>query len=617
MAGDQLPVLTLDIDDSKIAALNDISEKFKTAFSVGPGGFPMPQVPPSPPANPTPGTDDGKGKKEVEGSLDKFLKSLNKDAQGTLKTFGLINKTLGITTSTLKGLFTTTVTWGTRLAAISGGGMFGFGYMAHRATDQYKSSQALNVTTGQMQAAQNVYGSRFSGTSSIMQSLAAAQNDPTSPQYAGLMSLGINPQNGAADNLPVLMERVAGLLQQYKGTGVSQTVLNSRGLGGIVDVATANQLLANSDRLPELSKQYQAQSNQLDRNMGDNTQQSYQDLSARFALNADRIGNSFLKALSKLNGPIGQISDNLTASIERFINGKNGKALFDTLANGLQKLGNWLGSDDFQNDLKTFADCVKQVISVVGEAISWIAGTTEGVNFKGTGTGADGANPAYVEFGNKYLGGKLPGANPMTNQYTGIFKEEDLSSKYQMPDALKGNIQNFVELANKTYQLPDGLMGAIAQKESSWNPLAQNKSSGAAGLFQFMPGTAKAYGLEGNDVFDPNKSTAAAGHYLNDLNKRYKGDVAKMLTSYNGGKIDGDGNLSLKKETVDYLLKILPQVKGATDQHPGIMRQLEAASTVLGSGGKNDRATITLQVDQKPGSDISAQVKGITLVSKS
>lgn len=160
-------------------------------------------------------------------------------------------------------------------------------------------------------------------------------------------------------------------------------------------------------------------------------------------------------------------------------------------------------------------------------------------------------------------------------------------------------------------------MGAIAQKESSWNPLALNKGSGAAGLFQFMPGTAKAYGLEGNDVFDPNKSTAAAAHYLNDLNKRYKGDVAKMLTSYNGGKIDGDGNLSLKKETVDYLLKILPQVKGATDQHPGIMRQLEAASTVLGSGGKNDRATITLQVDQKPGSDIQAQVKGITLVSKS
>ncbi|ARF49840.1 lytic transglycosylase domain-containing protein [Pantoea stewartii] len=616
MAGNQLPVLTLDFSDEKIQQLNEIADKFKNALGIGPGGLPVPSAPP--PAKRPPDNVPEAGKKPTgDTSFDKFLKNLNKEAQGTLKTFTLINKTLGATTNTLKGLFTTTISWGAKLAAISVAGPFGYGYMAHRATEQYKSSQGLGVSTGQMQAAQNVYGSRFSGTSTIMQALAAAQNDPTNPQYAGLMSLGINPQNGAAANLPVLMERVAGLLKQYKGTGVSQTVLNSRSLGGIVDVATANQLLANSDRLPELSKQYQAQANQLDQNMGGGTQQSYQDLSAKFAYNADRIGNSFLKALAKLSGPIGLISDNLTSSIDKFLNGKNGKALFDTLASGLQKLGNWLGSDDFQTDLETFADCVKTIISALGQAIKWIAGNVPDVNLNGAGVGADGANPAFVAFGNKYLGGNLPGANPLTNQYTGeYFKQDDVYTKYQMPDAMKANVQTFVEAANKTANLPNGLMSAIAQKESSWNPLALNKSSGAAGLFQFMPGTAKAYGLEGDDVYDPNKSTVAAGRYLNDLNKRYKGDVAKMLTSYNGGRIDKDGNLSLKKETVDYLLKILPQVQGATDQHPGIMRQLEAANTVLSSGGKNDRATITLQVDQKPGSDISAQVKGITLAPR-
>ncbi len=214
----------------------------------------------------------------------------------------------------------------------------------------------------------------------------------------------------------------------------------------------------------------------------------------------------------------------------------------------MQKLGNWLGSDDFQTDLETFADCVKTIISALGQAIKWIAGNVPDVNLNGAGVGADGANPAFVAFGNKYLGGNLPGANPLTNQYTGeYFKQDDVYTKYQMPDAMKANVQTFVEAANKTANLPNGLMSAIAQKESSWNPLALNKSSGAAGLFQFMPGTAKAYGLEGDDVYDPNKSTVAAGRYLNDLNKRYKGDVAKMLTSYNGGRIDKDGNLSLKK----------------------------------------------------------------------
>jgi len=629
MSGNQLPVLTLDFSDEKIQKLQEIADKFKNALSIGPSGLPYPAAPQpvptptfpvptaSPPATRPEGGGTGGKKTPGDTGFEKFLKNLNKEAQGTLKTFTLINKTLGATTNTLKGLFTTTISWGAKLAAISVAGPFGYGYMAHRATDQYKTSQGLGITTGQMQAAKNVYGSRISGTSTILQTLAEAQNDPTNPQYAGLMSLGINPQNGAAQNLPHLMERVASLLSQYKGTGVSQTVLNSRGLGGIIDVATANQLLANSDRLPELNKQYQAQSNQLDQNMGTSTQQSYQDLSARFAYNADRIGNSFLKALARLSGPIGRISDNLTTSIDRFLNGRNGKALFDTLANGLQKLGDWLGGDDFQSDLKTFADCVRAIVTALGQAIKWIAGNVPGVNLNGAGVGTDGANSAYVDFGNKYLGGNLPGANPMTNQYTGeYFKESDVHKKYQMPDALKTNVQTFVEAVNKTVNLPNGLMPAIAQKESSWNPLALNESSGAAGLFQFMPGTAKAYGLIGNDVYDPNKATVAAGRYLNDLNKRYKGDVAKMLTSYNGGKIDEDGNLSLKKETVDYLLKILPQVQGATEQHPGIMRQLEAANTILGAGGKNDRATITLQVDQKPGSDISAQVKGITLAPR-
>lgn len=540
-----------------------------------------------------------------------FFKNLDKTSKGTLKTFTMINKTLKATTSTLKGLFKTTVSWGAKLAAISVAGPFGYGYMAHHATEQYKTSQGLGITTGQRQAAKNVYGSRISGTSNILQTLADAQNDPTNPQYAGLMSLGINPQNGAAKNLPVLMERVASLLSQYKGTGVSQTVLNSRGLGGVIDVATANQLLANSARLPELNKQYQEQSNQLDRNMGTGTQQSYQDLSARFAYNADRIGNSFLKALARLSAPIGRISDNLTTSIDRFLNGRNGKALFDTLANGLQKLGDWLGGDDFQSDLKTFADCVRAIVTALGQAIKWIAGNVPGVNLNGAGVGTDGANSAYVDFGNKYLGGNLPGANPMTNQYTGeYFQEGDVHKNYQMPDALKTNVQTFVEAVNKTANLPNGLMTAIAQKESSWNPLALNEKSGAAGLFQFMPGTAKAYGLIGNDVYDPNKATVAAGRYLNDLNKRYKGDVAKMLTSYNGGKIE-DGNLSLKKETVDYLLKILPQVQGGLEQHPGLRQKLETASSTLAQGGKNDRATINLQIAQVPGSDISAQVKGI------
>ncbi len=638
MAGDQLPVLTLDIDESKITALNEISEKFKAAFSVGPGGFPVPQTAPTTSSPdfpvitpPQPGTGGDSNKKGEDSEFDKFLKNLNKDAKATLKTFGLINKTLGVTTSTLKGLFTTTVSWGARLAAIGGGGLFGYGFMAHRATEQYKSSQGLGVSTGEMQAANNVYGSRFSNTGNILQALAAAQNDPTNPQYAGLMSLGINPQDGAAANLPKLLEGVSSLLKQYKDTGVSQAVLKGYGLDGVIDVATANQVLANSDRLPQLNKQFAEQSQRLDRDLGSGTQQSYQDLSARFLDNASRIGNTFLKTLARLNGPISRISDNLTASIEKFLNGRNGQALFDTLANGLEKLGNWLGSDDFQRDLDSFSKAVKRIAQAIGSAIDWLAGygikaptsvdearsqssfdvtrTKEELAKKGqTEKQAAEENASGTGFlkavGNTVVG-ILSGGNVTIDEIQERWK-------YGGWNGRKEELFKTVSAKNDEAGLPGGLLPAVAETESSWNPKAFN-SSGAAGLFQFIPDTANRYGLTAQDRYDPEKSASAAAQYFQDNLKRYGGDIAKSLAQYNGGNaaVTSDGNLSLKKETVDYLLKILPQVQGGLEQHPGIRQKLETASSTLAKGGKNDRATIDLQIAQVPGSDISAQVKGI------
>ncbi|GLH24095.1 TPA: lytic transglycosylase domain-containing protein [Enterobacter ludwigii] len=617
MAGDQLPVLTLDFDDEKIKALQDISEQFKAAFSVGPGGFPIPQ--PLPPAHPEPHPGSDGKKPEVQSTFDKFMKSLNKDAQGTLKTFTLINKTLGATTSTLKGLFTETVSWGARIAAIGGGGLFGYGFMAQHVSNQYKSSQGLAITTGQMQAAHNVYGSRISGTGNIMQALAAAQNDPTSANYAGLVNMGINPQEGAAANMPQLLSRVSQLLQQYKGTGVSQTALKANGLDGLIDVATANQVLANSDRLPQLNQQFSDQSQRLDRDMGSGTQQNWQDLSARFMANADSIGNTFLNALAKLNGPMRRISDELTVDIEKFLNGRNGKALFDTLANGLEKLGKWLGSDDFQHDLDTFSTAVKNVAAAIGDVITWIAGNVPGVNLNGTGVGVgtgtdkDTADPALVNFGKKYLNGNLPYSDPGTNQYTSIFPANKVYEDYRMPGVLKDNIQNFVNQTNDTYGLPKGLMAGIAQRESSWNPLAKGKANSrgeyAAGLFQFMPETAKTYGLSDVDRYDPNKETAAAGKYLHDLMTRYKGNLAEVLTTYNGGHVGKDGTLSLKMETVKYLQALLP--KEADKQNPNIMHQLKAAHEYLDRSPAGSTATIKLMFEHTPGSEISPQVKGI------
>ena len=68
--------------------------------------------------------------------------------------------------------------------------------------------------------------------------------------------------------------------------------------------------------------------------------------------------------------------------------------------------------------------------------------------------------------------------------------------------------------AEKQYGLPAGYLSTTAQIESSNNPNALNKDSGAAGLFQFIPSTAKAYGL--SNPMDAGASTDAAARLAAD-----------------------------------------------------------------------------------------------------
>ncbi|WP_407241220.1 lytic transglycosylase domain-containing protein [Escherichia coli] len=647
MSGNQMPVLTLDVNEEHLKRLEAIFEKYRNGLMIGPAGTPL-KIPsntglgggtqqatsggeanqaPRKPSSPAP-TDgrlrDEKGrfvssgktpdslvsnyKGRGETMFDKYLSSLGKNAQGTLKTYKQINSTLKTTNSRLKTLFKTTVSWGSKIAALGSVGAFGYGYMASKVAAQYSVAQGLGMETAQMQAARATYSPYFSGTEELVQHLANAQKNPNDPNYAGLVSLGIDPRDGAAKNLPKLMSALASLVKQYKGSGLTQGILNGQGLG-FVDVATTNQVEANLDKIPQLNEKFASNTRLLGAYLTPAMQSGYQDTVSNLMVNGNRISNSWYAALARYNPLITGASDGLTSNIEGFLNGGNFQIILTEAGEGLEKLGKWLNSEQFKNDLDDFSLAVSRIAKAIWSAIKWIGG--EDKYLPGTGVGAEQADPVLAAFGNKYLGGALPGANPMTNQYTGEFyKQDDVYKNYRMPNDLKRNIQNFVEQANNTYRLPKNMMSAIAEVESSWNPFAINKSSGAAGLFQFIPSTAKAYGLEGNDVFDPNKATLAAGKYLNDLNQRYNGDVAKMLTAYNGGRIDRDGNLSLRMETVNYLIKLLPQIQGALDQHPGIMNQLRAAQNNLQGADKNTRAIIDLNIQQKPGSDIFAQLAG-------
>lgn len=118
--------------------------------------------------------------------------------------------------------------------------------------------------------------------------------------------------------------------------------------------------------------------------------------------------------------------------------------------------------------------------------------------------------------------------------------------------------------------MPEDLL-YLACVESSLNPRAVSPAK-AAGLWQFMPSTAKEYGLEVNDEVDERynleKATNAACRYFKSALSRYKGNWTSVMASYNAGmarvsgQLDRQGaghalDLYLADETMRYPFRVM------------------------------------------------------------
>lgn len=67
------------------------------------------------------------------------------------------------------------------------------------------------------------------------------------------------------------------------------------------------------------------------------------------------------------------------------------------------------------------------------------------------------------------------------------------------------------------YDVDKGYMLTMAYIESGFDPKARNIGSGAAGLYQFIPSTARAYGL--SNPYDPEQAANAAARLTIDNSK--------------------------------------------------------------------------------------------------
>ncbi|MCX7552945.1 transglycosylase SLT domain-containing protein [Marinicella sp. S1101] len=106
--------------------------------------------------------------------------------------------------------------------------------------------------------------------------------------------------------------------------------------------------------------------------------------------------------------------------------------------------------------------------------------------------------------------------------------------------------QNYQFLKNKIWppfadkKIPESLLLAIITQESGGRVHSMS-SAGASGLFQFMPATAKRFGVIGtigdyDARYHPETAAVGAAKYIQEQQGKYGNDYAKILAAYNAGE---------------------------------------------------------------------------------
>jgi soluble lytic murein transglycosylase-like protein len=139
-------------------------------------------------------------------------------------------------------------------------------------------------------------------------------------------------------------------------------------------------------------------------------------------------------------------------------------------------------------------------------------------------------------------------------------------------------------------------------QESKWN-IRAGSGAGAKGLCQFMPATARRFGI--TDVYDPVQSVNGWGKYMSFLMRKFKGNIAFALAGYNAGEgaVMKYGGVPPYKETQNYV-RIIMQ-----GQSTKVVTNSSSVSNLFATGSATNAVSNLL-----PESSIGKVLVGIGLV---
>jgi soluble lytic murein transglycosylase-like protein len=163
-----------------------------------------------------------------------------------------------------------------------------------------------------------------------------------------------------------------------------------------------------------------------------------------------------------------------------------------------------------------------------------------------------------------------PGSNSETDNYIVVARRQ-IASVEAIPDppaapsapqpatiaaaAPATDIPELLAKASAQHNIDVELLASVVKTESGGHANAVSRT-GARGLMQLMPGTARDLGVE--DAFKPDQNIAGGVSYLDALLVRYKDNLSLALAAYNAGPaaVDKYHGIPPYRETRAYVARV-------------------------------------------------------------
>jgi soluble lytic murein transglycosylase-like protein len=125
-----------------------------------------------------------------------------------------------------------------------------------------------------------------------------------------------------------------------------------------------------------------------------------------------------------------------------------------------------------------------------------------------------------------------------------------------VPAPTRAEMQEMLATAGSRHNVDADLLASVVKAESGGQVRAVSRT-GAQGLMQLMPGTAKEQGVD--DAFRADENIAGGTAYLDQLLTRYHDNVALALAAYNAGPaaVDKYHGIPPYRETRAYVARVI------------------------------------------------------------